>query len=115
MTAPRLSYVEYPPPLTTAELIRILSKLPPDTPVLVDGPVAAFSPIAATQLVEVQELDRVPVPELGRFDATAEAARNVADPPGTVAVRAVGQPRMALVLRREQHVDDEDEDAESDD
>lgn len=114
MTAPRLSYVEYPPPLTTAELIRILSKLPPDTPVLVDGPVAAFSPIAATQLVEVQELDRVPVPELGRFDATAEAARNVAEPPGAVAAQPIGSPRMALVLRREQHVDDDD-DAESDD
>ncbi|MCV7270091.1 hypothetical protein H7I39_18630 [Mycobacterium doricum] len=110
-----MSYGEYPPPLTAAELIRRLAALPPDTPVLVDGPAAAFSPIAATQLVEVQELDRVPVPELGRFDATAEAARNVADPPGAVAAQPIGSPRMALVLRREQQVDDEDEDAESDD
>lgn len=105
---------EYPPPTTVAELRRILDQLPPDMPVLVDGYEAAYAAIAAVALTEVQELSGRPS-FLGRFEHPGDAARAIAgddaaawmvSDPGPLPKR-VGDPMVALVLRREEREDDE--------
>lgn len=107
-------HVEYPPPTTVGELRRLLDRLPADMPVLVDGYEAAYSPIVIAALAEVQELSGRPS-YLGRFEHVAEAVRAVADD-GTAAwtigepdalPQLVGEPVVALVLRREVRDDDE--------
>lgn len=106
---------EYPPPTTVAELRRILDQLPGGMPVLVDGYEAAYSPIAAVALTEVQELSGRPS-YLGRFEHPGDAARAVAgdDAAAWMVAEAdrrlpqrVGHPVVALVLRRENREDDE--------
>ncbi|QHN19726.1 hypothetical protein GII35_05865 [Gordonia amarae] len=98
----------YPPPSTVAELRRILDQLPGDMPVLVDAYEAAYSQIGAVALTEVQELSGRP-PYLGRFEHLADAMRAVAgedaaawaiSDPGPLP-EPVGEPAVALVLRRE--------------
>ncbi len=104
----------FPPPATVAELRRLLDRLPPDMPVLVDAYEAAFSPIATASLIAVQELSGRPS-YAGRFEHVADAARTVAgvdaaawmiSEPGPLP-QLVGEPVMALVLRREERDDNE--------
>ncbi|RIU41052.1 hypothetical protein [Mycobacteroides abscessus] len=105
---------EYPPPTTVAELRRILDQLPGGMPVLVDGYEAAYSPIAAVALTEVQELSDRPS-FLGRFEHPGDAARAVAGDDAAAWMvsdpsplpKRVGDPMVALVLRREEREDDE--------
>lgn len=106
---------EYPPPTTVAGLRRILDQLPPDMPVLVDGYEAAYAAIAAVALTEVQELSGRPSYH-GRFEHPGDAARAVAgdDAAAWMVAEAdqrlpkrVGDPVVALVLRREEREDDE--------
>ncbi|OBK02806.1 hypothetical protein A5637_16250 [Mycolicibacterium fortuitum] len=104
----------FPPPKTVAELRRLLDQLPADMPVLVDAYEAAYSQIGAVALTEVQELSGRP-PYLGRFEHLADAMRAVAgeDAAGWVISEPdplpepVGEPVVALVLRREVRDDDE--------
>lgn len=104
----------YPPPTTIAELRQLLDQLPPDALVLVDGYEAAYSPIAAAVVTEVQELSNRPS-YLGRFEHPADATRAVAgeDAAGWVITdpeplpELVGEPRVALVLRREERDDEQ--------
>lgn len=104
----------YPPPSTVAELRRILDQLPGDMPVLVDAYEAAYSPIESAVLTQVQELSNRP-PYLGRFEHLDDAERAVAgeDAAGWVITdpeplpELVGEPIVALVLRREVREDDE--------
>ncbi|WOF19488.1 hypothetical protein IHV82_01555 [Mycobacterium avium] len=107
--------VEFPPPKTVAELRRLLDQLPGDALILVDGYEAAYSPISSATLTEVQELSGRP-PYLGRFEHLADAMRAVAgeDAAGWVITdpeplpELVGEPVVALVLRREvRDADDE--------
>lgn len=106
--------VELPPPKTVAELRQLLDQLPPDALVLVDAYEAAYSQIGAVALTEVQELSNRPS-YLGRFDHLDDAARAVAgeDAAGWVITdpeplpELVGEPVVALVLRREVREDDE--------
>ncbi|CAJ1579836.1 hypothetical protein [[Mycobacterium] wendilense] len=100
--------VEFPPPRTVAELRRLLDQLPGDALILVDGYEAAYSAIATAMLTEVQELSGRPS-YLGRFEHPSDAARAVAgvdaaawaiSDPGPLPQR-VGEPVVALVLRRE--------------
>lgn len=100
-------YVEFPPPRTVAELRRLLDQLPGDALILVDGYEAAYSAIATAMLTEVQELSGRPS-YLGRFEHPSDAARAVAgeDAAGWISEPGplptlVGEPVMALVLRRE--------------
>lgn len=105
----------FPPPTTVAELRRLLDQLPPDALVLVDGYEAAYSPISSATLTEVQELSGRPS-YLGRFERPVDAARAVAgedaagwtvSEPGPLP-ELVGEPVVALVLRREvRDADDE--------
>lgn len=97
-----------PPPTTVAELRRLLDHLPPGMPVLVDGYEAAFAAIGAVVITEVVELSGRPS-YMGRFEHPADAARAVAGEdaaawritePGPLPQR-VGEPVVALVLRRE--------------
>lgn len=103
----------YPPPTTIAELRQLLDQLPPDALVLVDGYEAAYSPIAAAVVTEVQELSGRPS-YLGRFEHPSDAARAVAgeDAAGWISEpgplpELVGDPVVALVLRREVRDGDE--------
>ncbi|RIR77080.1 hypothetical protein [Mycobacteroides abscessus] len=106
--------VAFPPPKTVAELRQLLDQLPGDMPVLVDAYEAAYSQIGAVALTEVQELSNRPS-YLGRFDHPIDAARAVAgeDAAGwTISdpdplPELVGEPVVALVLRREVREDDE--------
>lgn len=100
--------VELPPPTTVADLRRLLDQLPGAMPVLVDGYEAAYAAIGTVMLTEVQELSNRPS-YLGRFEHPADAARAVAGDdaaawaitePGPLPQR-VGEPVVALVLRRE--------------
>lgn len=94
---------------------RLLDQLPPDALVLVDGYEAAYSPISSATLTEVQELSGRPS-YLGRFERPVDAARAVAgedaagwtvSEPGPLP-ELVGEPVVALVLRREvRDADDE--------
>ncbi|WP_170092347.1 hypothetical protein [Mycobacteroides abscessus] len=103
------------PPSTVAELRRILDQLPPDTLVLVDGYEAAYSPIAAAVITQVQELSGRPS-YLGRFEHPSDAMRAVVGDDAAAWVisdpdplpKLVGEPTVALVLRREvRDADDE--------
>lgn len=103
----------FPPPTTVADLRRLLDQLPGDALVLVDGHEAAYAAIGAAALVEVQELSGRP-PYLGRFEHLADAMRAVAgedaaawtiSEPGPLPQR-VGEPVVALVLRREERDDE---------
>lgn len=104
----------YPPPTTVAELRRLLEQLPGDALVLVDGHEAAYAAIGAAALVEVQELSGRPA-YLGRFEHPSDAERAVAgeDAAGWMISdpdplpKLVGDPVVALVLRREVRADDE--------
>ncbi|WP_255773581.1 hypothetical protein [Mycobacteroides abscessus] len=103
----------YPPPKTVAELRQLLDQLTPDMPVLVDGYEAAYAEIDAVVITEVQELSGRPS-YLGRFEHPSDAQRAVAgeDAAGWISEpgplpRLVGEPVMALVLRREVRDDDE--------
>lgn len=104
----------YPPPTTVAELRRILDQLPGAMPVLVDAYEAAYAAIGAAVITEVQELSGRPA-YLGRFEHTGDAARAVAgddaagwiSAPGPLPQR-VGEPVVALVLRREVRDDDDE-------
>lgn len=105
----------FPPPTTVAELRRLLDQLPPDALVLVDAYEAAYSPIAAAVITQVQELSNRPS-YLGRFEHPADAARAVAgeDAAGWISEpgllpELVGEPVMALVLRREVREDDDEQ------
>lgn len=106
--------IEFPPPTTVAELRRLLDQLPGDALVLVDAYEAAYAVIGAVTLTEVQELSGRPS-YLGRFEHLADAERAVAgddaagwiSEPGPLPER-VGEPVLALVLRREVR-DDNDE------
>ncbi|WP_100452023.1 hypothetical protein [Mycobacteroides abscessus] len=105
----------YPPPTTVGQLRRILDRLPGAMPVLVDGYEAAFAAIGTAALTEVQELSGRPS-YLGRFEHPSDAARAVAgdDAAGWVITEPeplpelVGEPVMALVLRREVREDDDE-------
>ncbi|SKE69339.1 Uncharacterised protein [Mycobacteroides abscessus subsp. massiliense] len=105
--------VEYPPPTTVDQLRRLLEQLPGDALVLVDGYEAAYASIATAALTEVQELSGRPS-YLGRFEHPEDAARAVAgdDAAGWISEpgplpQLVGEPVMALVLRREVRDGDE--------
>ncbi|ABK65520.1 hypothetical protein [Mycobacterium avium] len=106
-------HIAFPPPKTVAELRKILDRLPPGMPVLVDAYEAAYSPVDSVMITEVQELSGRPS-YLGRFEHVADAARAVAgvdaagwiSEPGPLPQR-VGEPVVALVLRREERGDDE--------
>ena len=103
-----------PPPTTVAELRQLLDHLPGDALVLVDAYEAAYSQIGAVALTEVQELSNRPS-YLGRFDHLDDAARAVAgeDAAGWVITdpeplpQLVGEPVVALVLRREERDDEQ--------
>lgn len=100
--------IAFPPPKTVAELRQLLDQLPPDALVLVDAYEAAYSQIGAVALTEVQELSNRPS-YLGRFGHLDDATRAVAgeDAAGWVITdpeplpELVGEPVVALVLRRE--------------
>lgn len=101
-------HIAFPPPKTVAELRQLLDQIPGDIPVLVDAYEAAYSQIGAVALTEVQELSNRPS-YLGRFDHLDDAARAVAGEdaagwaiadPGPLP-ELVGEPTVALVLRRE--------------
>ncbi|OLT79655.1 hypothetical protein BKG58_19695 [Mycobacteroides abscessus subsp. abscessus] len=104
----------FPPPTTVADLRRLLDQLPPDALVLVDAYEAAYSPIAAAVITQVQELSNRPS-YLGRFEHPADAERAVAgeDAAGWAITEPdalpelVGEPTVALVLRREVRDGDE--------
>lgn len=105
----------FPPPCTVAELRQLLDQLPPDALVLVDAYEAAYAAIGAAVVTEVQELSNRPS-YLGRFEHPDDAARAVAgddaaawaiSEPGPLPQR-VGEPVMALVLRREVRDDDDE-------
>ena len=107
--------VELPAPSTVAELRQLLDQLPPDALVLVDAYEAAYSAVGSATLTEVQELSGRPG-YLGRFEHLADAERAVAgenaaawaiSAPGPLP-RRVGEPTMALVLRREVRDDDDE-------
>ncbi|MBF6387141.1 hypothetical protein IU444_23730 [Nocardia farcinica] len=105
----------FPPPSTVTELRKILDRLPPDALVLVDGYEAAYAAIGAAVIAEVQELSGRP-PYLGRFEHPSDAARAIAgeDAAGWISEpgllpRLVGEPVMALVLRREVREDDDEQ------
>lgn len=106
----------FPPPTTVAELRRLLDQLPPDALVLVDAYEAAYSPIAAAVITQVQELSNRPS-YLGRFEHPADAERAVAgeDAAGWMISEPdplpelVGEPVRALVLRREVREDDDEQ------
>lgn len=106
--------IEFPPPKTVAELRRLLDQLPPDALVLVDGYEAAYSQIGVAALTEVQELSGRPS-YLGRFEHPADAARAVAGVDAAAWMisepdplpELVGEPVVALVLRREVREDDD--------
>lgn len=106
----------FPPPTTVGQLRRLLDQLPPDALVLVDGYEAAYSPIESAALTQVQELSGRPS-YLGRFEHPSDAARAIAgdDAAGwTISDPAplpelVGEPVMALVLRREVREDDDEQ------
>lgn len=101
-------HIAVPPPKTVAELRKILDQLPPDALVLVDGYEAAYSPISSATLTEVQELSNRPS-YLGRFEHPSDAARAVAGVDAAAWMisepdplpKLVGEPTLALVLRRE--------------
>lgn len=103
----------YPPPTTVAELRRLLDQLPPDALVLVDGYEAAFAAIGDAVVTEVQELSGRPS-YLGRFEHPADAARAVAGVDAAAWMisepdalpELVGEPTVALLLRREVRADD---------
>lgn len=103
-----------PPPTTVAELRQLLDQLPGDALILVDGYEAAYAAIATAMLTEVQELSGRPS-YLGRFEHPSDAARAVAgvDAAGWISEpgplpELVGDPVVALVLRREvRDADDE--------
>lgn len=106
----------FPPPTTVAELRRLLDHLPPGMPALVDGCEAAFAAIGAVMITEVQELSGRPTC-LGRFEHPTDAMRAVArddaaawaiTDPGPLP-QLVGEPVVALVLRREVREADEQE------
>ena len=107
-------HIAFPPPKTVAELRKILDRLPPGMPVLVDAYEAAYSPVDSVMITEVQELSGRPS-YLGRFEHVADAMRAVAgeDAAGWVITdpeplpELVGEPVVALVLRREERGDDE--------
>lgn len=104
----------YPPPSTVAELRQLLDQLPGDALILVDGYEAAYSAIATAMLTEVQELSGRPS-YLGRFEHPSDAARAIAgdDAAGWIISdpeplpKLVGDPVVALVLRREVRDGDE--------
>lgn len=106
----------YPPPTTVADLRQLLDQLPPDALVLVDGYEAAYAAIGAAVVTEVVELSNRP-PYLGRFEHPSDAARAIAgdDAAGWVITEPeplpelVGEPVMALVLRREVREDDDEQ------
>ncbi|GAT03728.1 hypothetical protein [Mycolicibacterium fortuitum] len=106
----------YPPPTTVAELRQLLDQLPPEALILVDAYEAAYSPVDSVTITEVQELSGRPS-YLGRFEHLADAARAVAgdDAAGWVITEPeplpelVGEPVMALVLRREVREDDDEQ------
>lgn len=106
--------VAFPPPKTVAELRQLLDQIPPDALVLVDGYEAAFATIGTAALTEVQELSGRPA-YLGRFEHPADAARAVAGVDAAAWMisepdslpELVGEPTLALVLRREVRADDE--------
>lgn len=108
--------IEFPPPKTVAELRQLLDQLPGDALILVDGYEAAYSPIAAAVVTEVQELSGRPS-YLGRFEHPADAARAIAgdDAAGWIISdpdplpELVGEPVVALVLRREVRDDDDEQ------
>lgn len=104
---------EFPPPTTVADLRQMLDQLPGEALVLVDGYEAAFAAIGTAALTEVQELSGRPS-YMGRFEHPADAARAVAgdDAAGWISApgplpELVGEPVVALVLRREERDDDE--------
>ncbi|MGV0747226.1 hypothetical protein [Mycolicibacter minnesotensis] len=104
----------FPPPSTVAELRQLLEQVPGDALVLVDAYEAAYSPIADAVITQVQELSNRPS-YLGRFEHPDDAERAVAGVDAAAWVisapeplpRLVGEPVMALVLRREVREDDE--------
>ncbi|GAB5901074.1 hypothetical protein OKHIL_68830 [Mycolicibacterium mageritense] len=103
----------YPPPKTVAELRQLLDQLPGDMPVVVDGYEAAYAAIGAAEITQVQELSNRPS-YLGRFEHPSDAQRAVAgeDAAGWISEpdvlpELVGEPVMALVLRREVRDSDE--------
>lgn len=106
--------VELPPPATVADLRRLLDQLPGAMPVLVDGHEAAYAAIGTVILTEVQELSGRPA-YLGRFEHLADAERAVAGEDAAAWAisdpdplpQLVGDPVVALVLRREERTDDE--------
>ncbi|WP_237155710.1 hypothetical protein [Mycobacteroides abscessus] len=106
----------FPPPTTVGQLRQLLDQLTPDTLVLVDAYEAAYAAIGAAVVTEVQELSNRPS-YLGRFEHLSDAARAVAgdDAAGWVITEPeplpelVGEPVMALVLRREVREDDDEQ------
>lgn len=103
-----------PPPTTVAELRQLLDQLPGDALVLVDGHEAAYAAIGAVMVTEVQELSGRPS-YLGRFEHPVDAERAVAGDDAAAWVitepdalpELVGDPVVALVLRREVREDDD--------
>lgn len=91
------------PCATVGELIAALSRLPADTPVLVDGYEGGFT-TATVSVIEVQQLRGLP-DYYGEFMSIAEAADQVdrgdwSLMKGGTPPEPVGGPVTAVVLRR---------------
>jgi hypothetical protein len=89
--------------MTVSELIALLSELPPDALVLVDGYEGGFDP-AGCAVIEVQELRGLPR-HYGRYMRPIVASALVTDgdwqvTPGRPRPELVGDPHPAVVLAR---------------
>ncbi len=90
--------------MTVSELIALLSELPPDALVLVDGYEGGFERAGCSSVIEVQELRGLP-DWYGPFMRPIVAAELVTNgewqvTAGRTRPELVGEPRTALVIER---------------
>jgi hypothetical protein len=90
--------------MTAAELIALLSELPPDALVLVDGCEGGFEPAGCSSVIEVQELRGLPR-HYGQYMRPIVAAELVTEGDwqimaGRTRPELVGRPRTAVVIGR---------------
>lgn len=89
-------------PRTVGELRAILNELPDGVLLLTDGYEGGLTPILATTLLTVQQLDRGDHDWLGDYDTVENAHAAVEEPlPMHDAASYIGEPVTALVLTRE--------------